>query len=184
MNAPPDVVVLLDDAGTVVGSMNKLDAHRQPTRHLAFSVVLFDGDGRLLLHQRADAKYLFAGRWSNTCCSHPRPGESLRAAGRRRTREELGLDPGRLAVHGAFWYRAADAASGFAEHEYDVVLTGHVDGAVPDPAPAEVDAVRWVRADDLRTEMAAAPDAFTPWLPQVLDIATGPAAPIAVDVPH
>lgn len=177
-------VVLLDADAAVVGSMDKLEAHRRPTRHLAFSVVLFADDGRVLLQRRADGKYHFAGRWSNTCCSHPRPGEPLRAAGRRRTREELGLDPGPLEVRGAFWYTAHDAASGLAEHEYDIVLVGRADGVAPDPDPAEVGATMLVAPGELRAAIAARPDEHTPWLGQVLDVALGDATPVAVDVPH
>lgn len=181
-----EVVVLDADAG-VVGRMDKLDAHRRSTRHLAFSVLLFANDGRVLLQRRAAGKYHFAGRWSNTCCSHPRPGEPLRAAGRRRTREELGLDPGPLEVHGAFWYQAHDAGSGLTEHEYDVVLVGRLDGAVPDRDridPTEVDAIRLIAPEEVRAACAGSPHSFTPWLLQVLDVATGPPGPIAVDVPH
>jgi isopentenyl-diphosphate delta-isomerase len=167
--------------------MDKLAAHQRSTRHLAFSVVLFADDGRVLLQRRAESKYHFAGRWSNTCCSHPRPGEPLRAAGRRRTREELGLDPGPLEVQGAFWYEARDLASDLVEHEYDVVLVGGFDGAELDLDrfdPAEVEATALTTLDSVRAACAASPGDFTPWLPQVLDIATGRPQPVALDVPH
>jgi isopentenyl-diphosphate delta-isomerase len=173
----------LVDTGQV-GSMDKLEAHRRPTRHLAFSVMLFADDGRVLLQRRADGKYHFAGRWSNTCCSHPRPGEGVRDAARRRTREELGLEVGDLEVRGAFWYVARDDVSGLAEHEYDVVVVGRVDGAVPDPDPDEVGATMLIAPDELRAAIAARPDDHTPWLARVLDIATGDGTPVAVDVPH
>lgn len=181
---PYGEVVLLDADARVVGRMDKLAAHRSPTPHLAFSVLLSADDGRVLVQRRAAGKYHFAGRWSNTCCSHPRPGEPLRAAGRRRTREELGIDPGPLEVHGAFWYTAHDAGSGLAEHEYDVVLVGRLDGAVPDPDPDEVAATALVDPDELRGAIAARPDDHTPWLVQVLDVALGDPTPVAVDVPH
>lgn len=180
-------VVLLDADATVIGRMDKLEAHRRPTRHLAFSVLLFADDGRVLLQRRAAGKYHFAGRWSNTCCSHPHPGESLRSAGRRRTREELGIDAGPLEVHGAFWYAAHDPGSGLTEHEYDVVLVGRLDGAQLDRDrldPAEVDATVLATPYAVRAACSGTPHDFTPWLVQVLDIATGPSGPIAVDVPH
>lgn len=182
-----DPVVLLDADAAVIGSMDKLAAHQRPTRHLAFSVVLFGDDGRVLLQRRAAGKHHFAGRWSNTCCSHPRPGEPLRAAGRRRTREELGFDPGPLEVRGAFWYEARDPVSDLVEHEYDVVLVGRLVAAALDHDrfdPAEVEASALTTPDAVRAALAADPLSFTPWLPQVLDVATGRPTPIAADVPH
>ncbi|HSJ45365.1 MAG TPA: isopentenyl-diphosphate Delta-isomerase [Euzebyales bacterium] len=182
-----DAVVLLRADAAVIGSMDKLAAHQRATRHLAFSVVLFASDGRVLLQRRAASKYHFAGRWSNTCCSHPRPGEPLRAAGRRRTREELGFDPGPLEVRGAFWYEARDPASGLVEHEYDVVLVGGVDTAALDRDRfdrADIEATALNALDAVRAACAESPRDFTPWLPDVLDIATGRPRPIAVDVPY
>ncbi|CAN5922490.1 isopentenyl-diphosphate Delta-isomerase [soil metagenome] len=174
-----DAVVLLDAAGAVVGQMDKLAAHQRSTRHLAFSVVLFDDDGAVLLQRRAAVKYHFAGLWSNSCCSHPRPGEPLEAAGRRRVGEELGMACGPLVVHGGFWYEAHDPVSGLTEHEYDVVLVGRMD-AEPAPDPAEASAVELRAPDAVLADYAADRQPYTPWLPQVLALATAPPAPHAL----
>jgi isopentenyl-diphosphate delta-isomerase len=176
-------VVILDSAATIVGEMDKLTAHgRPPTPHLAFSVVLFDATGAVLLQRRAAGKYNFAGRWSNTCCSHPRPGEPVRDAARRRLVEELAVDCGRLEVRGAFWYRADDPASGLAEHEYDVVLVGRIRGvARPDPTEASEVALR--PPDEVLADYRDDPGAFTPWLPMVLRTALGPPRRVAANVP-
>jgi isopentenyl-diphosphate delta-isomerase len=179
----PSAVVVLDEAAAVVGEMDKLAAHGQPpTPHLAFSVVLFDTTGAVLLQRRAAAKYHFAGRWSNTCCSHPRPGEPLRQAARRRIAEELAVRCDTLDVRGAFWYRAEDPASGLAEYEYDVVLIGRTDD-VARPNPAEASAVALRAPDDVLAACVHDPESYTPWLPMVLKTALGPAQRIAVDVP-
>lgn len=171
-------VVLLDAAANVMGSMDKLAAHRGAHPHLAFSVVLFDADGAVLLQQRARGKYHFAGRWSNACCSHPRPGEPVEAAARRRVAEELGIDSGALRVHGAFWYRAHDEVSGLTEHEYDVVLVGRIEHP-PDPDPVEVADVELRDPAAARAACEADPDRYTPWLAQVLDIALAEPTPVA-----
>lgn len=176
-------VVVLDTAAGVVGEMDKLAAHsRPPTPHLAFSVVLFDAAGATLLQRRAAAKYHFAGRWSNACCSHPRPGEPLRMAAQRRIAEELQVACDTLEVRGAFWYCAEDPASGLVEHEYDVVLIGRTRGTAR-PNPAEVSDVAMHQPDDVLKACVQDPELYTPWLPMVLKTALGPAQRIAVDVP-
>lgn len=165
-------VVLLDAHGSEIGRMEKLAAHRGAGHlHRAFSVFLRDGDGRVLLQRRAATKHHFRGLWSNTCCSHPRPGEDVRAAGARRVREELGVavEPSALNEVGWFVYRADDAASGLVEHEWDHVLDGRFAGA-PRPDPDEVAEWRWVERAALEAELADAPGRFTPWLPQALGV--------------
>jgi isopentenyl-diphosphate delta-isomerase len=177
-------VVLLDADAGVVGAMDKLAAHERAARHLAFSVVLQGDDGGILLQRRAAAKYHFPGRWSNTCCSHPRPDEPVTAAARRRVREELGVDAGPLRVLGAFWYRADDPVSGLVEHEYDVVLVGRA-GPLTSyaPDPDEIDGLRFVQPAELRAALAARPRQYTPWLAQVLDVTERGGAPVATGIP-
>ncbi len=95
---------LVDEDGRTIGTAEKLSAHQAPGQlHRAFSVFLFDEQGRLLLQQRALGKYHSPGVWSNTCCGHPYPGEAPFAAAARRTFEELGVSPSLLARggHGA-----------------------------------------------------------------------------------
>src|SRR5205814_10092482 len=125
----------------------------------------------LLIQQRSREKWLWPLAWANTCCSHPRPGETAVDAGRRRLGEEMGftcpLTPGP-----EFVYRAADPHGNGVEHEYDVTLLGTYDGD-PTPDPAEVAAWRWVELDELHRDLAARPDRYTPWLhaglPKVLE---------------
>ena len=175
-------VIVLDTAAGIVGEMDKLAAHgRPPTPHLAYSVVLLDGAGATLLQRRANAKYHFAGRWSTTCCSHPRPGEPVRDAARRRVAEELHVECETLEVRGAFWYRAEDPDSGLAEYEYDVVLLGRVRG-VARPDPAEVSETALRQPDEVLTACLLDPRSHTPWLPMVLETALGPAQRIAPTV--
>jgi isopentenyl-diphosphate delta-isomerase len=182
VSASGEVVLLDADAG-VVGAMDKLAAHRRGMRHLAFSVMLRDDDGGILLQRRAPSKYHFAGRWSNACCSHPRPGEPVTAAAPRRVREELGVACGSLTVAGAFWYRAEDPSSGLVEHEYDVVLVGRAEAVTTyAPDPDEIDDLQLVQPGALRDAMARRPQQFTPWLAQVLDVTDGGGAPVAAGI--
>jgi len=172
----PELVVVLDETGTDIGTMEKLAAHQGAgTLHRAFSVFLFRPDGRMLVHRRASTKHHFRDLWTNSCCSHPRPGETIPQAASRLWREELGIDvdPSALREVGAFTYRALDAGSGLVEHEWDHVVRGVVD-VDPVPDPDEVGDWRWVDVDELRAEFDVDASRFTPWFPlawTVLDAA-------------
>lgn len=154
-------VVLVDEHDEPLGILGKLEAHRQGLLHRAFSVFLFDGEGRLLLQQRALGKYHSGGLWTNTCCSHPRPGEPVRQAAERRCLEEMGIRCV-LEERFSFIYRAV-LADGLTEHEFDHVLFGRFDG-VPRPDPREVMATTWIHRDALGAELHGTPERFTPWL--------------------
>lgn len=163
-------VELVDEAGRAVGACPVAEAHRDPGKlHRAFSVLLFDTAGRVLLQQRAAVKTRFPLLWANTCCGHPAPGESVEAAAATRLTEELGVAAGLTEV-GVFRYRAADTATGRVEHEWDHVLIGTLD-TTPHPDPAEVANLRWVPPAEVRAKLAAEPAAYTPWLAEVLEIA-------------
>ena len=154
-------VILVDGESNVIGSCGKINAHREGRLHRAFSILITNLDGELLLQRRAAGKYHFANRWSNACCGHPRPGESTPAAARRRLAEELGFSVP-LTQAGAFSYFARDAVSGLVEHEYLHVFLGVYTGE-PTPNPDEVGACRWMQPDRVRRGLTARPDWFTPW---------------------
>ena len=160
-----EYVVLVDEQDTELGTEEKLQAHLVPVLHRAFSVVIYDREGRLLMQQRAADKYHSAGLWSNTCCGHPRPGESAADAAVRRLVEEMGitclLQPACLLS-----YRL-ELGGGLFEHELNRVFIGVFDGT-PRPNPAEVAEWQWVGGEALRS-MRRTPDALTPWLTPVMD---------------
>jgi isopentenyl-diphosphate delta-isomerase type 1 len=86
-----DDVIVVDRNDVQIGTAPKLEAHQNGLRHRAISVVIGDRRGRMLLHRRAAGKYHSAGLWTNTCCSHPRPGERVIDAAVRRLAEEMGI---------------------------------------------------------------------------------------------
>jgi isopentenyl-diphosphate Delta-isomerase len=155
-----DLVILVNESDTPVGTREKQHAHVAGELHRAFSVFIFDSRGRMLLQQRAFTKYHSGGLWSNSCCSHPRPGESTADAARRRLQEELGFTCP-LHVAFSFLYRA-DVGGGLIEHEYDHVFIGRHDGDT-DADPGEVAACRWAYPAAVQQEMEAEPDSFTYW---------------------
>lgn len=189
--AASDQLILVDLTDREVGRDNKLDVHRRGLLHRAFSVFLLDGD-RLLLQRRALGKYHSGGLWTNSCCSHPRAGETLAEAVPRRLAQELGVTGVTCREVGSFVYRAT-FANGLTEYEFDHVLVGEWGGA-PDPAglkpdpvglnpdptglkpdpvglkpdPAEVMDWRWVRLDELARDVAERPERYTAWLPEAL----------------
>ena len=155
-------VVLLDTDGQAIGEADKLKAHENGgLLHLAFCIVVFNQAGELLLQRRAAVKYHFARLWSNTCCGHPRPGEEVIAAAERRLEEELGFSTP-LQIMEKFTYKAQDEKSGLTEHEMAYILRGRFDGD-PQLNPQEADEWRWVPVNQVRNEIQARPDTFTPW---------------------
>ncbi|EGV19677.1 isopentenyl-diphosphate Delta-isomerase [Thiocapsa marina] len=154
-------VILVDDRDLVLGCAGKIDAHRDGQLHRAFSILVFDADDRLLLQRRADVKYHFATRWSNTCCGHPRPDEATTQAAGRRLKEEFGIRVP-LTERTQLVYRAEDRASGLIEHEYLHVFFGVYAGD-PRPDPSEIGAWRWMSVPAIHRALRRRPEWFTPW---------------------
>lgn len=163
-------VILCDATGRATGTADVVAAHSgDGLLHRAFSVYVFSPDLKsLLLQQRSTEKRLWPLTWANTCCSHPREGESAADAGKRRLWEEMGLTV-ELEPGPAFVYRAEDPAGRGVEHEYDMLLIGTT-SADPVPDPAEVNEWKWITLDDLRRDMSERPADFAPWLHQGLPL--------------
>ncbi len=154
-------VILVDSQDREIGTGDKEACHDgEGILHRAFSVFLFDAEGAVLLQQRSDKKRLWPGFWSNSCCSHPRPGEDVRAAGERRIAEELSLEAP-LSFLYKFVYQARFSAAG-SEHELCHVYAGRTQGPVV-VNPDEVAAWRFVAPVALDRELASEPERFTPW---------------------
>ncbi|PID98612.1 MAG: hypothetical protein CSA83_00330 [Actinomycetales bacterium] len=159
-----DHVVLLDNDGNPIGTAPRLEVHTTETPlHLAFSTYLFNSQGELLLTRRALSKRTWPGVWTNSCCGHPKKGEDISRAARRRIKEELGLNVGPLTeVLPDFRYTATDA-SGIVENEICPVFAGFVTDEIPEPDPNEVMDVLWVPWADLVSSIEAVPALYSPW---------------------
>lgn len=166
MTVLDEPVVLLDEARVPIGQLDKAQAHRVATPlHLAFSCYLFDNRGRVLVTRRALSKATWPGVWTNTCCGHPRPGEPMADAIRRRLAAELLTGAKELReVLPQFAYSARDA-SGIEENEVCPVYSGralHPDRPLR-PNPDEVMEWAWVGWEDLVRAVRATPFVFSPW---------------------
>lgn len=154
-------VILVDPKDRRVGTAEKMAAHRSGQLHRAFSIFIVNRRGAIMLQRRAPAKYHSPGLWSNTCCSHPRPGESILCAAHRRLGEEMGFD---CSLTRAFAFRYhARLDRELIEHEYDHVLLGRYNSC-PIPNLQEVDDWRWMTVDDLRNDLDMRPKSYTVWL--------------------
>jgi isopentenyl-diphosphate delta-isomerase len=154
-------LILVDENNRAKGFGGKTAVHRAGLLHRAFSVFITDDQGRILLQRRSAAKYHSAGLLANSCCGHPRPGESTLAAARRRLTEELGITAP-LAFGFFSRYRAA-LDGGMSENEFVYVYFGPLTGTV-NPDPAEVSEVEFASADEIRQRIARGPGDFTYWL--------------------
>ena len=155
-----ELVILVDHDDRETGVMEKIQAHREALLHRAFSVFVFNSKGELMLQQRALGKYHSPGLWTNTCCSHPRPGEDTENAAHRRLEEEMGLDCTLTKIF-HFTYKAP-FDNNLTEHEVDHVFVGFSD-TLPVINPDEVESYRFATLDDISVEMAENPELFTVW---------------------
>ena len=153
-------IILVDGDDHEIGTAAKLDGHQRGLLHRALSVVVRDGAGRMLLQKRQQGKYHSGGLWTNTCCSHPRPGEPVAVAAVRRLSEEMGFTCA-LRPLLTVTYRA-DVGGGLIEHELVHVFGGLFEGAVR-PDPREADGFAWVEPQALLDDIAAAPARYSVW---------------------
>ncbi|MCA0932037.1 isopentenyl-diphosphate Delta-isomerase [Lutimonas saemankumensis] len=153
-------VILVSETDEQLGLMGKMEAHEKGLLHRAFSVFIFNKDGKLLLQQRALDKYHSPGLWTNTCCSHQREGETNLQAGKRRLLEEMGFSC-ELKELFSFVYKAP-FDNGLTEHELDHVMAGYYD---EDPVinAEEVGSFKWMTLEDVRRDMLLNPGAYTEW---------------------
>lgn len=154
------MVILVDANDKETGVMEKIKAHEEGLLHRAFSVLLFNEKNEMLLQRRALHKYHSGGLWTNTCCSHPRPGEAVKTAAERRLREEMGITCTLVKLFD-FLYKAS-FENGLTEHEIDHVFVGRFSG-IPVLNTAEAIDWKYILPDALNNAIADDPESYTPW---------------------
>lgn len=165
-----DEVVLVTEDDVEVGHCEKLKAHKDGKLHRAFSLMIAKKTAEgyeFLLQKRAYGKYHSGGKWSNSCCSHPRPGEDLENAVQRRVGEELGISqPLRLTSLGSFIYQAR-LENDLTEHELDHIFLSFIKQPLLAPNASEVSEVEWFSTESIQETLHQQPEAFTVWFPDV-----------------
>lgn len=159
-------VILVDEHDEVIGTMEKMEAHQKGVLHRAFSILLFNPQGEILLQKRSKSKYHSGGLWTNTCCSHPRPDESMNAATRRKLKQEMGID-----LQPEYAYKFiynVNLDHGLIEHEYDHVFVGQFDGT-PEVNNEEVEDWKFMDLNDLREDARRNPKDYTHWFRLILN---------------
>jgi len=153
-------VILVDKNDQQIGLMPKMEAHEKAVLHRAFSVFVFNDEGKLLLQQRASEKYHSPLLWTNTCCSHQRDGETNLEAGKRRLQEEMGFVCDLEEVF-SFIYKAP-FDNGLTEHELDHVMVGYFNGT-PKINKEEVEDFKWMTLQEVKVDMELNPNNYTAW---------------------
>ena len=153
-------VILVDEQDRETGTIEKMEAHRKALLHRAFSVFIFNRKGEMLLQRRALSKYHSPGLWTNTCCSHPRPGEFVAEAAGRRLQEEMGFAAPLEKIFD-FVYRT-EFDNGLTEYEFDHVYTGLCEVS-PVPDPKEVADFCFRSMEDIADDLSARPEKYSSW---------------------
>jgi len=159
-------VILVDENDNEVGVMEKMQAHIEAKMHRAFSVFIFNSKKELMLHKRASHKYHSGGLWTNTCCSHPRPGENTVDAAHRRLLEEMGFDCEIKEIFHFTYCRKLD--HGLTENELDHVFIGQYNDE-PTLNPEEVEDWRWISLEELKGDIQTNPNHYTEWFKIIIE---------------
>jgi len=159
-------IILVDKEDQQIGTGEKMEVHRKGMLHRAFSVFVWNKEGHLMVQQRAKTKYHTPGLWSNTCCSHPKPGETVEQAAKRRLEEEMGFSCDLNEEMSIIYHTQFD--NDLIEHEYDHVLFGHYDGT-PVINPEEVHSWKWMSINDIHREVRLHPELYTVWFRIIID---------------
>ena len=153
-------VILVDEQDVQTGIMEKMEVHQKALLHRAFSIFIFNDNGEILLHKRAEKKYHSAGLWTNACCSHPQPGEEILAAAEIRLQEEMGFCT-ILTKAFDFIYKAP-FDNGLTEHEFDHVFIGTYNGDIL-PNADEVSNYCFKSMEEIKDSVQSHPKKYTEW---------------------
>ena len=153
-------VIQVDINDKFEGVVEKIEAHKKGILHRAVSVLIFNSNGEMLLQQRAFNKYHSGGKWSNTSCTHPNPGESTKEASLRRLEEEMGITANLSHLY-SFVYKVK-LDNQMIEHEFDHVYVGVTDKK-PTLNPDEACSYKYVSIQKIQEDIESNPHQFSAW---------------------
>ncbi len=160
-------VILVDSNDEYKGEMEKMEAHQKGLLHRAFSILIFNTKGEMLIHRRSESKYHSPKLWTNACCSHPQPNENIIQSAKKRLMQEMGIQAD-LKFLFKFEYRT-DFENGLIEHELDHVFVGITDN-LPEINPSEVSEYKYISMNQLVESLNTSPENFTFWFKKIMDI--------------
>ncbi len=165
-----EFVILVDENDNPIGTEEKVKCHLPDGKlHRAFTVLLFDKDGNLVLTKRAKEKMLWPGNWDGTFASHPRESETYVSSGERRMPEELGIE-GKLDYLHKFEYHVPYKDVG-SENEICGTLIGIIDkDSEPKEIEGEIDEIKWISAKELLSELKINSQIYCPWMLIALEL--------------
>jgi isopentenyl-diphosphate Delta-isomerase len=159
-------VILVDEEDNAIGTMEKMEAHRKGALHRAFSVLIFNSKGEMLIQKRAKTKYHSGGLWTNACCSHPIPQEKIEVTVRKRLNYEMGID-----IAPEFLYKftyQTDLNKNLIEHEVDHVFTAFFNG-IPTINLEEVEDWKFISLENLQHLVDSNPQEYTYWFKLIVN---------------
>lgn len=159
-------IILVDKNNKEIGEGEKMKVHKQGQLHRAFSIFVFNNKNQLMLQKRATEKYHSPNLWSNTCCSHPMPGEKTLDGACRRLKEEMGFSCNLKELF-CFRYKI-EFANNLIENECDHVFIGKYSNA-PTLNMKEASSWKWIDLPVLKNNIDKNPNNYTHWLKACLN---------------
>lgn len=153
-------VILVNEKDEAIGTMEKIRAHEEALLHRAYSIFIFNDNGEILLHKRSRNKYHSPGLWTNTCCSHPQPGETTWESAQKRLKFEMGIDTPLEKVFDFIYKAGFD--NGLTEYEFDHVYVGKYNGHVQ-PNEDEVEDYCFKSLEEIHDSIQSHPHKYTEW---------------------
>ena len=159
-----EYVILVDENDNPIGKEDKVKCHLpNGILHRAFTALIFNGEGKLLLTKRSDKKMLWPSYWDGTIASHPRESETYVSSAERRMPEEIGIDC-KMNYMNKFEYHVPYKDIG-SENEICGTLIRIVDDfdetcLIKD----EISEIKWIDPDELKNELQQNMDVYCPWM--------------------
>ena len=159
-----EYVILVDENDNPIGKEEKVKCHLPNGKlHRAFTALIFNNEGKLLLTKRSDKKMLWPGYWDGTVASHPRESETYVSSAERRMPEEIGFSC-KMNYVNKFEYHVPYKDVG-SENEICGTLVGLIDdfdesSLIKD----EISEIKWISSDELKNELQHNRDAYCPWM--------------------